>query len=131
MQIQDNEIVKQATAIFEAQAAAHNNQGDESKLEAFFAMLHPEMKWRFPMGKYAGDHEGSPSFIEFFRYAADFFQNNIVYYLDQVFFDGEDTVAFRFHDEATKADGTPYQANVCIMYTIKDGKLAAYREYFG
>jgi ketosteroid isomerase-like protein len=131
MSIKEHEIVKQAIQIFEAQAAAHNNKGDTTKIEQFLALTHPEMKWRFPMGKYAGDHEGNQSFGEFFRYACAFFNNAVTYYLDQVFFDGEDTVAFRFHDEAVKADGSEYKANVCIMYTIKDGKLYGYREYFG
>jgi ketosteroid isomerase-like protein len=131
MSIQDNEIVKQATQIFELQARAHNNQGDSSKIDDFLAMTHPEMKWRFPQGKYAGDHEGNASFGEFFRYASEYFNHAMVYYLDQVFFDGEDTVAFRFHDEGVKPDGSEYKANVCIMYTIKDDKLYGYREYFG
>ncbi len=124
------EFITAARRAFDLQARAMSAQV-ENGIADFLAVIHPDIIWRFPIGRYAGTHEGKASFEEFFTFACNHYPAGLTFYLDRVLSDGEKNVAFEFHDEGITKDGGDYKANVTIYYTMQDGLVIGYREYFG
>lgn len=126
----EDKLVAAARRAFDLQARAMSAKV-EGEIDDFLAVIHQDITWRFPIGRYAGTHQGKASFEEFFRYACNYYPTGLTFYLDRVMSDGQATVAFEFHDEGVTADGRDYKANVVISYTMEGEKVIGYREYFG
>ncbi len=126
----EDNFVEEARRVFELQTVAMGAKVPGS-IEQFLECFAEDLVWRFPTGKYAGTHEGKALFEEFFRYACNYFPTGLTFQLDHTLSDGKDTVAFEFRDEGHNLKGDPYKANVVISYTMRAGKVAGYREYFG
>lgn len=128
--ISQSELVVHARHAFDLQARAMSATV-ENGIDDFLTAIHDDIVWRFPIGRYAGTHEGKSSFAEFFRFACSYYPTGLTFHLDRVMTDGENNVAFEFHDEGVTRDGKDYKANVIIVYTMHGDKVGGYREYFG
>ncbi len=125
-----DDLVANAHRAFELQTRAMSAKV-EGGIEAFLDVIDPEIVWRFPIGRYAGTHEGKSSFEQFFRFACSYYPTGLTFFLDRVLSDGDSNVAFEFHDEGITQDGRDYKANIVIVYTLQKDKVVGYREYFG
>lgn len=122
------ELIANVRQIWEAQSRAH--AATPNALEPFFEYLADDLEWTFPIGRYAGTHQGKASYEEFFRYACAYFPGGLVYHLEKIVPESPDTAAVEFNDEGQTVTGHAYQASVTIHYTVRAGKLVKYVEEF-
>jgi len=101
--------------------------------QAFFDLMSDDFTFTFPTGKYLGTHAGKATAMEFFGYVSKVYPEGLKVTLDKVTVDGS-TAIFEFRDEGTlvlPSGRQPYKNRVAVSMDFKDGKLVAYREYFG
>lgn len=126
--VENDKLVATAQQVWEAQARAH--AALPGALPEFFAYIGDDIEWTFPIGRYAGTHQGKESFVEFFRFACDYFPTGLTYNLEKIYPVSEDTVAIEFNDEGKNVTGNDYKASVTFYYTIQGDKLVKYVEQF-
>jgi ketosteroid isomerase-like protein len=96
----------------------------------WLALLADDFTFWFPTGRYHGLNEGKARAAEFFAYVTQAFgPGGLEVMLDRVTAN-ETTAVFEFRDQGTLR-GEPYRNRVAISLDVRDGKVAAYREYFG
>lgn len=101
--------------------------------EPWFDLLAEDVVIVFPMGKFKGRHEGKATAIEFFRYVRSVYPEGLAATLEFVTVDGNRAV-FEFRSEGTLVLGgerRPYKNRVAVAMEFRDGRVVAYREYFG
>lgn len=98
--------------------------------EPFLNMLADDFTFYFPSGKYQGQNSGKTKAAEFFKYVSETFTEGISVTEVMRVTGSETTVVFEFKDEG-KLRGQPYKNRVAVSFDIRDGKIIAYREYFG
>jgi ketosteroid isomerase-like protein len=114
-----------ARAAWEANASGHAGNG----FEAWLNMLAPDVVVSMPIGAFRGETRGKSDVAKI--YLAIMQANPQLTYEEplRVTTTG-DSVVFEFEDHGTIA-GLPYTNRIAASFDIKDGKVAAYREYFG
>jgi ketosteroid isomerase-like protein len=114
-----------ARAAWEANASGHAGNG----FKAWLDMLAPDVVVSMPIGAFRGETRGKAEVAKI--YLAIMQANPQLTYEEplRVTTSG-DSVVFEFEDHGTIA-GFPYTNRIAASFDIKDGKVAAYREYFG
>ncbi len=97
-------------------------------------MLADDFSFRFPMGRWRGEHRGRSDAARFCAYVRSVYPEGLELEIDRVTAN-QDTVVFEFRDWGTLIipDQPPraYRNRVAISLDVRDGRIAAYREYFG
>ena len=96
---------------------------------AWFACLTDDVELWFPMGRFKGVTRGREAVEAFFHHVRTAYPGGLFVTLDRVL-TGETSVAFEFRDRGLLY-GKPYANRVIIVLDVRDGRISAYREYFG
>ena len=127
----DREAARARTRAVAANAFARFAEGlATGTWDPFFECLADDFVFHFPVGRYRGRNAGKGRAIEFFRYVSTVYPGGLHLTLDRTIGD-ECSVAFEFRDEGLLRGETPYRNRVLVVFDVRDGRIAAYREYFG
>jgi ketosteroid isomerase-like protein len=111
-------------------AWAHNAQGHRGEgFDKWFAMLSSQVSITMPLGQFRGENKGIAKARDIYEAIASA-SPKLVYEKPLRISEGNNTVVIEFDDHGTIA-GYPYRNSIAASFDIKDGKVAAYREYFG
>ena len=96
--------------------------------------LTDDFSFRFPMGRWRGEHRGKGDAAEFFAYVRQVSPEGLELEVDRVTAN-DSTVVFEFRDwGALVIPGQPpreYRNRVAVSLDVRGDRIAAYREYFG
>jgi ketosteroid isomerase-like protein len=98
--------------------------------QPYLDLLAQDFVFWFPMGKYQGRNEGKEKATEFFNYVRTVYPTGLFATLENMVI-GENTVVYEFKDEGLLFGTTEYKNRVAVAMDFKNGKITAYREYFG
>ena len=97
-------------------------------------VLTDDFTFRFPMGRWRGEHRGKQDAAAFFAYVRQVYPEGLELEVDRVSV-GEDTVVFEFRDWGTLVvPGQPpreYRNRGAVSLDVRGDRIASYREYFG
>jgi ketosteroid isomerase-like protein len=112
------------------QAWEHNAQGHRGEgFDQWFAALHENVSITMPLGQFRGENKGMTVAKQIYAAIASA-SPRLIYEKPLRISEGDNTVVIEFDDHGTIA-GYPYRNRIAASFDIKDGKVAAYREYFG
>jgi len=114
-----------ALAAWRANAAGHAGRDFKPWLDA----LADEVRITMPLGPFRGETVGKVGATAIYAAIASA-QPRLVYEEPLRVTDHDDTVVIEFDDHGTIA-GMPYRNRIAGSFDIRNGKVAAYREYFG
>ncbi|SFQ81197.1 nuclear transport factor 2 family protein [Hymenobacter arizonensis] len=99
-------------------------------IEPYLAMLTDDFVFYMPVGPFKGRNEGRERAAECYRQIAASGPHILYEEPFRITANG-DTVVLEFEDGGTLFGGTPYHNRIAASFDVRDGKIAAYREYFG
>ena len=119
---ENTQVVKDAYAAF--------GRGD---VQGILATLHDDVVWKPVHGAAsyvptAGERRGKAAVAEFFRAVAEsmtFEQFEPREFVAQ----GETVVAIGHYRAVTKATGKPFESDFVMVFTLRNGKVATFREF--
>jgi ketosteroid isomerase-like protein len=112
------------------QAWAHNAQGHRGEgFDQWYASLSENVSITMPLGSFRGENRGIAAAKKIYEAIAAA-SPKLVYEKPLRISESENTVVVEFDDHGTIA-GYPYRNRIAASFDIKDGKVTAYREYFG
>ena len=122
MESQNTKIVQDAFAAF--------GKGDITTL---LGLMADDIVWQPVMGTaphvpFSASRQGKPAVAEFFQQVAtseDFTQFEPREFIAQ----GNDVVAIGHYRAVAKATGKSFEADFAMAFTVKDGKVARFREF--
>jgi ketosteroid isomerase-like protein len=114
-----------ALEAWRANASGHRGEG----FSAWYQMLDENIIILMPLGPYRGDNRG-PGVANKIYEAIASASPRLTYEQPLRVTQNGDTVVIEFNDHGTIA-GLPYRNRIAASFDIKNGKVAAYREYFG
>ena len=121
------EVAKRAFELFRGGLSSGNWQ-------PWLEVLTDDFSFRFPMGRWRGEHRGKGDAAEFFAYVRQVYPEGLQLEVDRVS-KSEGTVVFEFRDWGTLVvPGQPpreYRNRVALSLDVRGDRIAAYREYFG
>jgi ketosteroid isomerase-like protein len=117
------------------QAFEHFRRGlGSGDWQPWLDVLTDDFSFRFPMGRWRGEHRGKGDAAEFFAYVRQVYPEGLELEVDRVTAN-ESTVVFEFRDwGALVIPGQPpreYRNRVAVSLDVRGDRIAAYREYFG
>jgi ketosteroid isomerase-like protein len=103
------------------------SQGD---VEGFMSRLADDVTWTFfGSHRFAGTFRGKDELVaKLFAPLGEVLADGIKVHTDSLTAEG-DRVVMEARGEASTKDGRPYNNSYCIVITVRDGKVAAVREY--
>jgi ketosteroid isomerase-like protein len=112
-------------AAWKANGAGHNG----ASFEPWFERLRDDVSITMPLGQFRGENKGMA--VAHQIYGAIAAANPRLTYEDPIrISENGNTVVLEFDDHGTIA-GYPYKNRIAASFDVVDGKIAAYREYFG
>ena len=99
-------------------------------IEGFMSRLADDVTWTFfGSHRFAGTFRGKEELVaKLFAPLGEVLAEGIKVHADTLTAEG-DRVVMEARGEASTKDGRPYNNNYCIVITVRDGKVAAVREY--
>jgi ketosteroid isomerase-like protein len=121
------DVAKRAFELFRSGLGSGNWQ-------PWLDVLTDDFSFRFPMGRWRGEHRGKEDAAEFFAYVRQVYPEGLQLEVDRVTVN-EGTVVFEFRDWGMLAvPGQPpreYRNRVAVSLDVREDRIAGYREYFG
>lgn len=114
-----------ALQAWRANAAGHAGQG----FELWLSLLADDVSVSLPTGPFRGTTIGKPDVTKIYA-AIEAAQPNLVYEAPLRVTAAGNSVVIEFADYGT-ISGIPYRNRIAASFDIEDGKVRAYREYFG
>jgi ketosteroid isomerase-like protein len=112
------------------QAWEHNAQGHRGEgFDKWYATLSENVAITMPLGQFRGENKGIAKARQIYESIASA-SPKLIYEEPLRISESDSTVVIEFDDHGTIA-GYPYRNRIAASFDIKDGKVAAYREYFG
>ena len=121
------EVAKRAFELFRSGLSSGNWQ-------PWLDVLTDDFSFRFPMGRWRGEHRGKEDAAEFLAYVRQVYPEGLELEVDRVT-TNDSTVVFEFRDWGVLViPGHPpreYRNRVAVSLDVRGDRIAAYREYFG
>jgi Protein of unknown function (DUF2798) len=114
-----------ALEAWDKNARGHRGEG----FQGWYEMLSSSVSITMPLGPFRGESKGIATARQIYESIAGA-SPRLVYEKPLRVSQGDNTVVIEFDDHGTIA-GYPYRNRIAASFDIKDGKVAAYREYFG
>ncbi|WP_052732740.1 nuclear transport factor 2 family protein [Hymenobacter terrenus] len=120
------EAIETARHALRLLAAIHSG----APVEPYLDLLTDDFVFYMPVGPFRGRNEGRERAAECYRQIAA--SNPHILYEEpfRTTTNGQ-TVVFELEDGGTLFGGTAYHNRIAASFDVRDGKIAAYREYFG
>jgi ketosteroid isomerase-like protein len=112
-------------AAWKANGAGHNG----ASFEPWFDHLAENVSITMPLGQFRGENIGKDTARQIYTAIAGA-SPRLVYEQPLRISENGNTVVLEFDDHGTIA-GFPYKNRIAASFDVQDGKIAAYREYFG
>lgn len=106
---------------------AHGHAGGD--FGSWYEMLADDVVVTMPLGPYRGENRGIATARAIYQAIAAA-EPRLVYEEPLRISEAGSTVVIEFADHGTIA-GAPYRNRIAASFDVRDGKIAAYREYFG
>ncbi len=108
----------------------HNAQGHRGEgFDEWLAMLSNDVVITMPLGAFRGENRGIAAARKIYEAIASA-SPKLIYEKPLRISESDNTVVIEFDDHGTIA-GYPYRNRIAASFDIQNGKVAAYREYFG
>ncbi len=114
-----------ALAAWKANAAGHAGES----FEPWFDSLSDDVSITMPLGPFRGENRGKLAARQIYTAIAAA-RPRLVYETPMRVSESGQTVVLEFDDHGS-IGGAPYKNRIAASFDVKDGKIAAYREYFG
>jgi ketosteroid isomerase-like protein len=112
------------------QAWQYNAEGHRGEgFDKWLAALSENVSITMPLGQFRGENTGIARARQIYDAIAHA-SPKLIYEKPLRISESDNTVVIEFDDHGTIA-GYPYRNRIAASFDIKDGKVAAYREYFG
>ena len=99
--------------------------------EEYKLMLSPDMEFSFPVGPFRGKYNGKEGYEKMIaKIESDSKTGYRLLFTVKHISSNDNTVVVEY-EAVGNFDGYPYRSNNAIAFSLHDGMISAYREYFG